>query len=151
MYPCAPILTPTPGSQTGFKYCNIASTDLSLWININIHKSISNNPFYREPPIGVQCHGMDVPHHCRWLPVDRMVALPLTKNGSCLAEPKVEDLIDNQFCHFPENTMEVTSQDLCMYCVVGDRQSRTTTGLLTGEWRTCRVQCNDGNIKSCNC
>ena len=94
---------------------------------------------------------MDVPHHCRWLPVDRMVALPLTKNGSCLAEPKVEDLIDNQFCHFPENTMEVTSQDLCMYCVVGDRQSRTTTGLLTGEWRTCRVQCNDGNIESCNC
>ena len=83
---------------------------------------------------------MDVPHHCRWLPVDRMVALPLTKNGSCLAEPKVEDLIDNQFCHFPENTTEVTSQDLCMYCVVGDRQSRTTTGLLTGEWRTCRVQ-----------
>ena len=68
-YPYAPVLTPDPGSQTGFKYCNIASTDLSLWININIHKSISNNPFYREPPIGVQCHGMDVPHHCRRLPI----------------------------------------------------------------------------------
>ena len=150
-YPYAPILTPDPGSQTGFKYCNIASTDLSLWVNINIHKSISNNPFYREPPIGVQCHGMDVPHHCRRLPVDRMVALPLTKKGRCLAEPKVEDLIDNQFCHFPENTTEVTSQDLCMYCVVGDRESRTTTGLLTREWRTCRVKCNNGNIVSCNC
>jgi len=76
-----------------------------------------------------------------------MVALPLTKDGRCLAEPKVEELIDNPFC--ANNVTTITSKDICMYCVVGE--SRTATGLLTREWRTCKVKCQEGDIVSCNC
>ena len=68
-YPYAPSMLVDGTATTGFKYCNIASGDYSLWITRKVHTTKSNNPFYRQPMIGVQCHGMDVPHHCRRLPI----------------------------------------------------------------------------------
>ena len=58
-----------PTTITGFKYCNVASTDLDKWVIDNVVKERSNNPFYHKPDIGVKCTGMDVPHHCRRMPV----------------------------------------------------------------------------------
>lgn len=110
--------------------------------------------------------------------LDHLHALPTTKKGKCLAVPTVEELKDNPFCwrttqnetiaeveveingttvfrnetKLIDITYEVdghTSRDICMYCVTG--QSRKAAGLLTAEWKTCRIDCEEGKIVSCDC
>ena len=43
------------------------------------------------------------------------------------------------------------ADELCMYCIVGN--GRSTTGILTNEWPSCRIQCdqtgNDNHICIC--
>ena len=66
---------------TAFKYCNVASTDLDKWVIDNVAKERSNNPFYHKPEIGVKCTGMDVPHHCRRMPVGTYVVVEKRRKG----------------------------------------------------------------------
>lgn len=92
--------------------------------------------------------------------------------------PTVEDLKDNPFCRRTTKNETITeveveingttvlrnettlidltyeldghaSRDICMYCVTG--QSRNAAGLLTAEWKTCRIECEQGQIVSCDC
>ena len=117
-------------------------------------------------------------YQCPSFFLDHLHALPTTKKGKCLAVPTVEELQDNPFCwrttqnetiaeveveingatvlrnetKLIDITYEVdghTSKDICMYCVTG--QSRKAAGLLTAEWKTCRIDCEEGKIVSCDC
>ena len=46
--------------------------------------------------------------------------------------------------------LEHTSEELCMYCVVGTGRSKI--GILTNEWKTCRILCDqDGDEHRCVC
>ena len=115
------------------------------------------------------------------MPVEYLYALPLDTDGTCQAVPKTDALTGNEFCRFIDkqrnetvvteyvdpdtnitmsyNTTIVvdyteplvnhTSHEICMYCVVGN--TRSLTGLLTMEWSTCNIQCDNGEIVSCSC
>ena len=110
-----------------------------------------------------------------------MYALPTDSFGKCQTVPKTDMYNETEFCRYVEkqrnetveyenvdpltNTSTIynvtqtvsynepltnhTYHDICMYCVVG--KHRSLTGLLTMEWTTCNIQCDNGKIVSCSC
>merc|ERR1711879_899975 len=162
------------GYTTGFKYCNIASATIEdHWIKIE-----SENPFYLEKgvqcdmPVPKHCRRLPV-EHMYALPLsnqNRCEAIPiasdLNNNEFCrYVDKELEKVVEveefdpianttiwvNQTIVYTisEPIMSHSSDEMCMYCVVGNE--RTATGLLTMEWSTCGITCKDGEIVSCEC
>ncbi len=77
-------------SNLGLKYCNIASANLDDYTKYTYE---SDNPFYTGT--GLTCN-ITVPKYCRKLPTTKMVALPTSKDGKCLDNPKDSELA--KFC-----------------------------------------------------
>jgi len=126
----------------GFKYCNIASGNID-----NYKLSFeSTNPFYLDK--GLPCN-MTVPWNCRNVPTTHVEALPLAVDGKCKAIPKISDI--PKICTNNKWNHTYVADELCMYCIVGN--GRSTTGVLTNEWPSCRIQCdltgNDNHICIC--